>query len=425
MADQASLNENLIALGLNTSNPQNTYSDFATQITKNQQEQAAQEQALALAKEHVAQAKNQTREEGEAAATGYNSILKDQMTPEEAIAAVKAAMAVKGLKADDAIAEWASKLPATVNRLSVENFISHLTKESTRAGQATPFAKSDDIDIPEGVTAKELGLVADPVKPGIGHVPEDGMYQVVYDNQGILKRFIPGGKEAADPSIKLGQKQEQFDAKRWSDLEKELTKVISSNRGNQLSAAVYRADRAINEIADPETLMPQVLSFIGKDLAGIFQGGVPPVAGMEKEEFETAFQALNRFVQKYTGVTAMFRTDTGDQREKLTKLIVRLRDSTLDILQNLLESKLEGYRDIIDKDKDRWNRILADKLKAVRSGLTKQAEGATNDHTEFPGQKYPEKDGAKAAPAAGDAPVKLPSAADIKAERERRKKEKK
>lgn len=393
MADnipQASVNSELISAGLDTNNPAMTTVNFANAMTNARQSQDAQTAAVARAQQLAKQSAIDTSNQEEAQAAGVNPLLSDTMTPEEAVAYLKIILKEKGLEEDDDLIDsWAKTLPKRVNRQIVEAFASRFARETSRAGQAAKFDTSMKVSIPEGSTAEDLGLVADPNNPKFGHVPEDGMYQVLYDNQGNILKLIPGGKEAADPSLKIGQKQDQFDATRWSKLEGELSKVVQSSRGNQLSSAVYRADRALNELAQPDVLIPQVLSFIGKDLSGIFQGGVPPATGMEKEEFETAFQALNRFVQKYTGFTAMFKTDTGDQRKTLTDLVVRLRDSTLEILDAMMKGKLEGYRDIIDKDPTRWQNLLQAQMDSVKSGLTNEAKTTSSATTQFPAQKYP------------------------------------
>lgn len=205
---QQSLEESLISRGLNTTRPSSTYVDFADQIAKNQAEQKAQEESLKLAKEHVEQAKYQTRNEQEARAAGANPLLANSMTPEEARSYLKIVTDAKGLEIEQAaVDEWVASLPERVNRDTVEAFANRFARASTRAGQPAQFQKKDRIAVPAGSTAEELGLIED-ADPKFAHVPEDGMYQVIYDNQGVIKKFIPGGKENAvkDDGLTPGQK---------------------------------------------------------------------------------------------------------------------------------------------------------------------------------------------------------------------------
>lgn len=382
MADNtSSLNENLIAAGLNTSNPNSTYVDFAEAVARNQQEQAAQEQALALAKERVSQAKHQTKEEGEAEAAGYNSILKDTMTPDEAVAYVKIALKAKG-ELDDAtqtlIDEWSKTLPARVERQEVEAFLSRTSRETLKLGNAAKFETTDKLKIPAGSTAEDLGLVADKKDPTIGHVPEDGMYQVGVDNQGIVKRYVPGGKEPADPSVKLNAKMAESTEKQWQKLDKEINTAFKTRSGGlgSLSTAIFRAVRAINTITSTENITAQDLANISQDIAGIFQGGAPTVVTARDNDYSTIFTNFANEFRKYTGVlpkfSKMFGKDSGpleDTKEKLLQVLVDLRDSSIANIKTYIESEEPAFKDIIEADPERWTQMQDKKLKFIESGL--------------------------------------------------------
>lgn len=434
MADlQTNLNENLIAAGLNPSDPANTYVDFAQQISKNQAEQAAQEQALALAKEHVKQAKFQSKNEDEASAAGYNPLLADSMTPEEAVAYLKIVMKAKGLEiAQDDIDAWAKTLPPTVNRQVVESFANRFARESTRSGQPVKFEKKDVIAIPAGSSAEALGLTEDPSDPKVGHVPEDGMYQVVYDNQGTIKKFIPGGKEPTDPSIKAAQKGADQNRKDWKDLNKQIDIAFKTRSGGlgSLSTAIFRAVRAINTINATENITSQDLANIAQDVAGIFQGGSPTVVTARDNDYRVMLLDMANWFRAQTGLMAnvghIFGKDHSPidpTKRKLLQVCVDLRDSAINNLKGYAESEEAGYREAIESDPQRWEDMKHEKLKFIESGLLVPAEAKTVlNITGIEHSATPKNPQGKATPEGG---MKLPSNDDIDAELARRQKEKK
>lgn len=384
----------LISAGLNPNDPTNTYVDFAQKLAANRQEQALQEQQIANATQTVAQNKLKTQQATAANAAGYNPELADTMTPEEAVAYLKIVLKEKGLQEDQAlIDQWVKTLPPRVNRQIVESFANRFSRESTRSGQPAKFQTTDKIIIPANKTAADLGLDQDDENPTIGHVPEDGMYQVVYDNSGNIQKFIPGGKEPVDQTAKAAGKAAESAEKQWQKLDAAINTFIRSQRGNMLVSSIVRADRALNELATSETLTPQILDYIREDISGIFTGGVPPISGKEGTTFETAYQAVNRFIQKYTGTSGFFKTDLGNQRDYLLGLVSRLRESTIDVVKAMVESEASGYKKIISDDPDRWEQMKTAKLGTIEAGLTATAKAAAESKasptqpTSIPGVK--------------------------------------
>lgn len=392
---ETSLNSQLIAAGLNPNNPTQTYTDFATQMATNQQNQAMQEQAIARAKELAKQAQLETASKQEADQAGYNSELVNTMTPQEAAAYLKIILKEKGLSIDQAmITEWVNTLPPVVNRQVVEAFASRFAKETTRAGQASMFGDDTIIQVPNGKSAVDLGLTDMKDASGTSiddktisdgtataHVPNAGMYQVLYDNQGVIQKFIPGGKEPVDQSGKIALKAGESAEKQWQKLDAEINRFLKSTRGNQLSTAIIRSNRALNELANSDVLTPQLLSYIQKDLSGIFQGGVPPQAGMEGEDFTTTLQKINGLISKYTGVQGYLHTDLGNQRDYLLNLLARLRESSVTMTKQMIASEAQGYQGIISENPDRWTKMAQDKIDAASAGLSATAQAATDART--------------------------------------------
>lgn len=432
---QQSLEESLVSRGLDTTRPQQTYVDFATQIAKNQAEQKSQEETLRLAKEHVEQAKYTTRNEQDAQEAGLNPLLLDNMTPEQAIAQLKVIAQAKGLDISDAdIQAWAQTLPPRVSNQVVETFANRFARESTRAGQPAKFEKSDNIDIPEGSTAKDLGLVADPADPQVGHVPEDGMYQVVYDNQGVLKKFIPGGKEPADPTAKANAKAADSTEKQWQKLDKEINGAFKTRSGGlgSLSTAIFRTVRAINTITATKNLTAQDLANISQDIAGVFQGGAPTVVTAKDNDYSTTFTNLADTFRKYTGIIPHFGSKgvLEDTKAKLLQVCVDLRDSATANIKKYIESEEPAFKQIIDESPDRWQQMQDKKMSFITSGLLVPPYSKADPSLGASPLNITGMDQAEEAkePTAGAKPdaknAGLPSIDEIKAERARRKEKK-
>lgn len=369
MADNTpitSVDSELISAGLNPNSPATTTVDFAERMAKNRQEQDAQEQAIALAKERVKQAQFQTETQA-----------PDSMTPEEAAAYLKIVAQAKGLDIDqDSIDAWVKILPPRVNRQVVESFANRFARESTRAGQSGTITTDMRIPIPEGATAKDIGLVADAKDPNFGHVPEDGEYQVIYDNQGTIKKYILGGHERVDPSDKEHAKAAADADKKWVDLDKAVNGAFKTRSGGlgSLSTAIFRSVRAINTIIAHDTLTAQDLANISQDVAGVFQGGAPTVVGTKDNDYRTTFTDLEDTFRKYTGIVGAGRKMFGgdpltETKDKLLQVLVDLRDSAIANLKSFIESEEPAYQTIIDADPARWTSFQDKKLKFIESGV--------------------------------------------------------
>lgn len=382
MADnQTSLNENLIAAGLNPNNPSQTYVDFGNQIARARTDQEQQEQALELAKQHVAQAQLQTKQANEADAAGVNPLMQDVMTPEQARQYLLLILKEKGLTIDPAdINNWIATLKGPINRNVVETFANRFARATTRSGQPAQFATTDKIEIPEGSTAKDLGLVEDANDPSVGHVPEDGMYQVVYDNEGNIKKFIPGGKEPVDPTAKNAGKAADTANKRWTELGKQIDTAFRTRSGGlgSLSTAIWRATRAINVLKNSPDLSAQDLENVAADVAGIFQGGAPTAETMKGNNYDLAILNAENAFRGLTGVGGFLHKTFGaqhvdnilqDTKNKLLETLEGLRASCVASLQSYIESQKPSFEDIINADPDHWERMKTEKMNLAVSGL--------------------------------------------------------
>jgi hypothetical protein len=380
------------ASGLNPENPAMTYVDFANKMAENSTNQQKQEQMVQQAIEMTKQQKMKTQQGQEASDKGINPEMKGYLSVQEAVAQMEAAGVDEG------------QIQAFVTSLGDQQMVSQaavdtvLRKKELAVKPGTPFIASD-------ADAKNESIVT---KEGDQLVSGQSYYDTGDKDQDGNAIYAHGGKEPVDQEGKLALKDQQLADKQWTDLNKELNKFIRSSRGNALTQAVQRAVRALNELGEGQPLTSQMLSFIQKDVSGIFTGGVPPISGMEAEDFTNTLQKVNHFIAKYTGVQGYLYYDLGDQRQYLLGLLMRLRQSTTDMLKASLASNAEGYRTIIDKNPEQWQKIIADKMAAVESGLSSNAQTTLDAMKESPAGNLPPAmapTGTSAAPNPSTTPV--------------------
>lgn len=312
-----------------------------------------QQQLVAQAIQKSKQAQMSTQEQADELSSGGYLSEHGQVPKAQAITELKTMLTKDGEDQDTidkAVQDAEDTWPDVVNAYDIRGFISALKgNRPVKMAEGQPYqATGSEKDasgnaIPKGTWIQES-------------VDDDGNSTIVHSAQPASIQNHAGAAGAGDD-------------KQWQKLDGELNKFIRSSRGNSLIQAVQRADRAINELNAQEVLTPQVLSYVQKDISGIFQGGVPPVAGADAEDFTTVYQKLNGLIQKYTGVSGWLHTDLGNQKATLLALLGRLQQSTLALLKAAISSEAAGYQNIINNDPARWRDMVDQKMGAVTAGV--------------------------------------------------------
>lgn len=183
MADNFNVNttqdQSLIAGALNTDNPAMTLVDFATQITRNSQEQRRQEEMIAQAIETSKQSKMSTKNKQEAMDEGVNPELENYLTKDQAIAFLMHEWGVE--ETDPEIMKLKEVLPNQVNRYTVQTL---LRKRSQGMGKAigSPFKAEA-----KGMYYGTLDKTGDPVQ-----LEEGQTYQAYVTEDGKIN-YVPSG----------------------------------------------------------------------------------------------------------------------------------------------------------------------------------------------------------------------------------------
>jgi hypothetical protein len=381
------INENLIGAGLNTSNPQNTYVDFATQLAKNSMDQKAQEEAIANAKLMTKQAQIETAQQEAAQNAGINPLEAQYVPKAEALVLIKKILEAKGEDASaDDMQQFAAVLPNMVNRADIDVFASRFMTERAHTGTGTLIKDDQPIHIPKGKSASDIGLqdahkgddheisVDDTEESDgtyVGYVPQSGMYQTTTNNKGEVLNYTPGGREATDNSLAIGQKQSQFNQQQWKALETIVDGAFKTRSGGlgSLSTAVFRAVRAINTLTNANPVTKQDLANISQDIAGIYQGGAPTVVSAQENSYETLLTNLADTVRKNLGVIINPGDSIEATKNKLMETLTQLRDSASENIREFINSTEPAFRPIITAEPERWKDLVDGKMKFIESGL--------------------------------------------------------
>lgn len=427
MADYptTNLSSELISAGLNPNNPSGTYVDFATQLAKNAQEQAAQEQAIARAKELTAQSQIETQQEQDAQAAGYNKYTKGMMTPEQALAQLKVILSSKGLPTDGPdIENWYASLPALVDESVIDIFANKFMSERIHEGVPTPFTADHPFIIPKGKSAADIGLTdmedaegnsvdAKTVSDGTyrAYVPDAGMYSVVLDNRGQIEKVIPAGKEPTDNSAKQNAKAAGDQKKEIQKLNDVLDKIIATNRRAGIVNTITRAKQGLTALAQYiQNPTPVNLKAVEADVASIMTGGIATGEAMDDSSYKNMITDLDKSLSYWTGKTniaARLFTHVAPIQEiipKLKALMEDLLNTAMDTITKQIDSERTAFADIPD---DQWNEIRNAKINTMT---------LSSDVTKALGSVAP-----AAASTSTPAPSGMPSADEIEAELAKRK----
>jgi hypothetical protein len=357
-APQTSLTSELISAGLNPNNPSQTSTDFGNTVASNilnaQQKQASIESTQA----------------------GTASTQAQTMTPEQAGATVKLMLQEKGIQFNPAdIDSWVATLgdqevPANL----VESFANRYSGEKTRTALPAMFTTSHEIIIPSGMSAKDLGLENEESSDGKSvddgttsdgtfhaFVPEDGMYSVMYDNQGNILKIIPAGKEpAANTSGGPSEKSNEFWTNQWKTrIANKISPYLASTR-TQVGVAIQafvRCERALQVLNKPPVTKQDATNVI-IEIGAVFKGGSPDNAAILNTVYNSVYGDFQDWTQSILGKVHNALPD--NIRQHLVMRIQDLENQSKKVVDDSISSAEALNSDVIAHFPDQWQAYLAE-----------------------------------------------------------------
>jgi hypothetical protein len=369
MADNFNINttqsQSLLGGGIDPS----TGEYLANSLYSNLLRQQQQEEAIKQAQQTV-QANALSNSQKQAAANlGVNPNTANMVPIDAAVAEVKASADRQGLltaSLGQEIDAWGQALrdagQQMVSQVQVDAQISKYQPKAstTKAGQSATFTADQDIAIPAGKKAEDLGLVADDTNPAVGHVPDDGQYQVLYDNDGNLVKFIPGGKTPKDQTDVTAAANAKEDQKERTLMNKILDQGQPSQRTPEGQATMkiqsgLAAMVLINQMQG--NLTPNQMRELATSVANLLsRGGVVAEGQIDSLVPNTLFGKIKDWQQWLTNEP----TGTGQQAfvKNLGDTVNREIGLSQQYLQQLYSSRLSQFSQFKSDKPDEYNADL-------------------------------------------------------------------
>jgi hypothetical protein len=365
-----SLESNLIGAGLNTSSPQNTYVDFATQMAKNSMDQKTMEENLAKAKLMTKQAQIQTEQNEAAQAAGYNPDLIGTMTKEQAKTQVKAMLHIKGMKVpEDTIEEWYNSLPPLVKNSDIEAFINSATRATTGSSFAfTSTTESIGGKVYNVAVRRRDGKRTDLFDPETGSpvFPDIEDEAATPEEKDEAKKVLERAeRQEAGTQARLGFFKERFAEMTWQKLQDKIntSNAPAARAIGQAAVNNMRADRALKLLDQSTGLTAGEYDIVSSDLAAIFKGGVPDVLSLEHQRYSTLaadFAKLKQYL-----LSRPEEIETTQIQERLKKITMEVKEIDNGIIMNYMDSVAAGYEPFIASDPARFGRMVNAQLRSL------------------------------------------------------------
>ena len=187
---------------------------------------------------------------------------------------------------------------------------------------------------------------------------------------------IKMGREQAQASkeLALSEKQSQFDSRQWERLGSHVNQLEAGSRKalGVAATANMRADRLLETARDPKA-SPQDIQNMIADLQGVYKGGVPDQIMLQHGNYPSLVQELAKIKGIITNTPA-----AANSPEIVNRLVKVTRD--IKAVDNMVISSNLGinkviFRDLINKDPDRWEDLVTQVMGATQT--PSEAQGTT------------------------------------------------
>ena len=325
----------------------------------------------------------------EAAKLGVNPNTSAMVPIDAAVTEIKASADRQGLLTPtlaNSIEDWGQALrdagQQMVSQVQVDAQVSkYQPKQSiTKAGQSATFTADQTIIVPNGKSAAEVGLqdmhdasgasIDDGTKSDgqmTAHVPEDGQYQVLYDNDGNLVKFIPGGKppkEPVDQTAALAAKTAAADDKEDKKERTLMNKILDQGQPSQRTPEGQASMKIQSGLASMVlinqmngNLTPQQMRELATSVANLLsRGGVVANEQIDALVPNTLFGKIKDWQQWLTN------EPTGTEQQAFVKNLADTVNREVGLsqqyLQSLYASRMSQFSQFKNDQPDQYNADL-------------------------------------------------------------------
>ena len=177
---------------------------------------------------------------------------------------------------------------------------------------------------------------------------------------------------AADGSLALSQKQQQFDEQQWPKLMKAMSPLNASSRSavGVAASSNMRADRALSVLDDPKASPDQIQQLVVADIMGIMKGGVPDAEQLKTGLMQTFGADLQNKLQYWSSNPGEFKNQA--VRDRLREVTVGLKTIDNNVITQNAGIGAASYSALIARHPDWWKQGQA----AINSVVPDAANGA-------------------------------------------------
>lgn len=215
------------------------------------------------------------------------------------------------------------------------------------------------------------GAISNPVSSA---APDNPMKDYAFNPNRLLDKKAAMFVKNPDQSLKLEEKQQQFNQREWDKLVKEVNPLTTSGR-NPLGMAMkanYNANRALSTLSNP-MVTNQEAGNVMADIASIYQNGSPTQFGMSEQAYHTLYGKIASFKQFFTGKPQDALTP--DVKNRLLNVLYDMKRTNFDVLKQNLAYTEKAKAKLIKSFPDEWKDMKETLMSDGYSGLGKQSGG--------------------------------------------------
>ena len=213
------------------------------------------------------------------------------------------------------------------------------------------------------------------------------IYQKLNPKQGYLRTIDKQtGKEVQPPvpltagtgdiirevgtDINLGEKENQFWEKQWTDLINKNDPATGTSRSaiGIVGRANLQANRALNTLKNP-TVTKQDAGNVMADIAGIYQGGAPTQFGMSEQGYKTLYGRIQELRQMASGNPQDALPD--NIKQHMIETINQLKKANQDILGNRLNTLEKTRTNLIKRYPEAWQEFKTSVIGGIEPSTEK------------------------------------------------------
>lgn len=156
----------------------------------------------------------------------------------------------------------------------------------------------------------------------------------------------------------IGQKDEQFWQKQWTDLLNKNNPNSANSRSaiGMLGRANVQANRAKATLSNP-MVTNQEAGNVMADIAGIYQGGAPSEFGMSHQQYTTLYGKVQGILQSLTGTPQ--DALPADVKARLLKTLDEMQGVNTTIIKDQLNTVEKTQKKVISRYPDEWKDFRA------------------------------------------------------------------